>query len=73
LIDTREKKERAARLSSKPGNSSAARHSVESEFDGDSWVARVYTGDEDICALALDRRGLHWDEFSVWVWRSEMP
>jgi hypothetical protein len=41
--------------------------SVEREFYVNSGVARVETGDEEICSLVEDRGGLDGDEDTVWV------
>lgn len=44
-------RKKASCLSSGPGDSSTTRCGVESEFQCDSRVTRVDTGDEEICAL----------------------
>lgn len=57
----------ATRLASRPGDSSTARCSVESEFDRDPGVSGVEAGYEEICALVEDRWELDGDEDAVCV------
>ena len=55
------------RLASRPGDSSATRCGVESEFDRDPGVSGVEARDEEICALVEDRWELDWNEDAVCV------